>query len=70
MGERHLVCIWYKQAGVAVLKGHFKGQIIKYLSDDKGRWIVLLLHIDHSQFILVNIYATNNKKKMLTCSWL
>ena len=60
--------IWFsygtnKSAGVAVLKGNFKGEIIKYLSDDKGRWIMLLLNTDNSQFILVNIYATNNKKE-------
>lgn len=60
--------IWFsfgtnKSAGVAVLKGNFKGQIIKYLSDDKGRWITLLLKTDHAQLILVNIYASNNKKE-------
>lgn len=59
--------VWFscgsnRSAGVAILLGRFKGHVIKHLTDTEGRWIILVIEIDHQQFILVNIYASNNKK--------
>ena len=51
-----------RSAGVAILQGKFKGNIINHLSDTNGRWIILLVDVDHSHFIIVNIYASNNKQ--------
>jgi len=54
--------IWFsfgsnRSAGVAILQGNFK-----HLSDSNGRWVILVGDADHSQFIIINIYACNNKK--------
>lgn len=59
--------IWFshgnsRSAGVAILQGNFNGQVLHYEVDDGGRWIVLLVDISHFQFILINIYASNNKQ--------
>lgn len=59
--------IWFsfgtnRSAGVAILQGNFKGQVMKKCIDYNGRWIMLLIDINHSQFILVNIYGYNNKQ--------
>lgn len=59
--------IWFsfgsnRSAGVAILQGNFKGHIIKHLADSNGRWVILVVDVDHSQFIIINIYACNNKK--------
>ena len=50
-----------RSAGVAILQGKIKGHVIKHLIDTDGRWIILLVDIDQSQFVLVNIYASNNR---------
>lgn len=49
-----------RSAGVVILKGKFKGQILHKEKDDSGRLIILVCEIDQRQFILVNIYATND----------
>ena len=58
--------IWFSfgtngSAGVAILKGNFKGHIMSHEADNTGRWIILLVEVNHIQLIVVNIYATNNK---------
>ena len=50
-------------AGVAILKGNFKGHILSHEADKTGRWIILLVEVNHVQFIVVNTYASNNKSK-------
>lgn len=60
--------IWFshgnnKSAGVAILLGEFKGQIIKFEKDDEGRWIILVVEIADTHLILINIYASNNKQQ-------
>lgn len=60
--------VWFsfetnRSAGIAVLQGTFKGNIINHFSDTKGRWIILLVEVDHFHFIIINIYASNNKTK-------
>lgn len=63
--------IWFsfgasnRSAGVAILKDKFLGKTITQKSDDNGRWVILLVEINQVQFIIVNIYATNNKKNGL-----
>jgi len=52
-----------KSAGVVILKGKYKGRIHSKQTDTEGRWIILHVSIDVSQFIIVNVYATNNKQK-------
>lgn len=59
--------VWFsfgtnRSAGVAVLQGKFKGNIINHFPDTNGRWIILLVEVDHFQFIIINIYASNNKQ--------
>lgn len=49
-------------AGVAVLQGKFKGNIINHFSHANGRLIILLVEIDHFQFIIINMYASNRKQ--------
>lgn len=58
--------IWFsfgtnRSAGVAILKGNFKGHILSHEADNTGRWIILLVDVNHVQFIVVNNYAFNNK---------
>lgn len=50
-----------RSAGVAILKDKFKGQILHSETDMSGRWIILVVDMNQSQFILINNYATNNK---------
>ncbi len=57
-----LSCGSHRSAGVAVLLGRFKGHVIKCSTDREGRWIILIVVIDHQQFILVNVYASNNRR--------
>lgn len=59
--------VWFSfgtnhSAGVLVLKGQFKGQVLGKQIDTEGRWLILHVSIDLSQFIIVNVYATNNKQ--------
>lgn len=58
--------IWFsngsnRSAGIAILKDKFKGQVLHTEKDRSGRWIILVVDINHNQFILINIYATNSK---------
>lgn len=58
--------IWFsngnnRSAGVAILKGNFKGQILYSEKDVSGRLIILVCELEQKQFIMVNIYATNDK---------
>ena len=59
--------VWFsfgsnRSAGVAILQGKFKGNIIRHLSDKNGRWIIILVEIDDSQFVIINVYGFNNKQ--------
>ncbi len=47
-------------AGVAILKGKFRGKIIKSYSHSLGRWIILIVEFNQQYFVLGNIYATNS----------
>ncbi len=51
-----------RTAGVAILKDKFSGQVISHKTDDQGRWIIILVEINQVKVIIINIYATNNKK--------
>lgn len=49
--------VWFsfgtnKSAGVVILKGKFKGRIHSKQTDTEGRWIILHVSIDLSQFIM------------------
>jgi len=48
-------------AGVAILRGMFKGKILKSNVHSFGRWIILVVEIDDNIVILGNIYGYNNK---------
>lgn len=48
-----------RSAGVAVLKGTFKGKIIQTKLHDSGRWVILVIEKNAEIFILGNVYATN-----------
>ena len=39
-----------RSAGVAILKGNFKGHILSHEADNTGRWIILLVDVNHVQF--------------------
>lgn len=58
-----------RAAGVAILKGTFKGKIIQTKIHDSGRWVILVIENNAEFFILGNIYASNfttqNKKIFL-----
>lgn len=60
--------IWFsfgasnRTAGVAILKDRFSGKVISHKTDDQGHWIALLVDINQTKIIIINIYATNNKK--------
>uniref|UniRef100_W5LWT0 Uncharacterized protein n=1 Tax=Lepisosteus oculatus TaxID=7918 RepID=W5LWT0_LEPOC len=49
-------------AGVAILKGTFKGKIISSRVHHLGRWIILVVALNGKMFLLGNIYAFNNKQ--------
>ncbi len=51
-----------RTAGVAILKDKFSGQVISHETDDQGHWIIILVEINQVKVIIINIYATNNKK--------
>ncbi len=46
-------------AGVAILIHKFKGDILKVVGSDDGRWILTLIKLDNYFFILCNIYGYN-----------
>lgn len=51
--------IWFsfgtnRSAGVPILKGNFKAHILSHEADNTGRWIILLVDVNHVQFIVVN----------------
>ena len=57
--------VWFshgstRSAGVAILKDNFRGKILTHTKDNAGRWIILVVTVDQSNFILVNVYASNN----------
>lgn len=59
--------IWFsfgnnKSAGVAILQGQFKGKVIKQAADTEGHWIMLLIEVDQSHFLIINTYGYNNKQ--------
>lgn len=47
-------------AGVAILKGKFRGKIVKSYSHSLGRWVILIVEFNQQFFVLGNIYATNS----------
>lgn len=47
-------------AGVAILKGTFKGKVINSKTNKFGRWIILVIEVNSELFILGNMYATNS----------
>ncbi len=47
-------------AGVAILIHKFKGDILKVVGSDDGRWILTLIKLDNSFLILCNIYGYNS----------
>lgn len=51
-----------RSAGITVLQGKFKWNIINHFSDANGRLVILLVEIDHFQFIPINFYASNSKQ--------
>lgn len=54
--------MWKQQfCGVAILRGLFKGKILKSNVHSSGRWIILVVEIDDNSVILGNIYGYNNK---------
>lgn len=50
-----------RSAGVAILKDKFRGQVLHSEKHVSGRWIILVVDINHNQFILIHVYATNKK---------
>ncbi len=48
-----------KSAGVAVLKGNYKGKILKSKAHSHGRWLILVVEDDSNVLILGNIYGDN-----------
>ncbi len=49
-------------AEVAILKGSFKGKILKCITHGYGRWLILIVEILNNTFILGNIYGTNHRE--------
>lgn len=49
-------------AGVAILKGSFKGKIVNTKVHNGGRWIILTVSLDGKMFLLGTVYASNVKK--------
>ncbi len=52
-----------EQQRVAILKGTFKGHVLSHETDNSGRLVILEVNVDQSHYILVNLYATNNKQQ-------
>lgn len=50
-------------AGVAILKGTFKGKVVKCITHEYGRWLILIVEFLDNTFILGNIYGTNSSHK-------
>lgn len=48
-------------AGVAVLRGAFKGKVISSKTHHSGRWLMLTVNFNSEMFLLGSIYASNNK---------
>ena len=46
-------------AGVAILFNKFSGDILETIKSDLGRWIISVIKIDNSLFILCNVYGHN-----------
>ncbi len=52
-----------RAAGVAILKGTFKGKNIQINIHDSGRWVVLVIEKNTEIVVLGNIYASNFSTK-------
>lgn len=61
-----LSCASSNSAGVAILKGMFKGKILKSNVHLSGRWVILVLETEGNIVILGNIYGYNNKNENQT----
>jgi len=59
--------VWFsnfsnRSAGVAILRGNFRGQVLSHEIDSLGRMVILHVNIDQKHYTLVNSYATNNRQ--------
>ncbi len=52
-------------AGVAILIHKFKGDILKVVGSDDGRWILTLIKLDNYFLILCNIYGYNSHPSLI-----
>ncbi len=59
-GDQGYFCHFSQQsAGVAILLNKFSGDIIESCMSDEGRWIILILKMNNSCFIVCNLYSYN-----------
>lgn len=52
-------------AGVAILFHKFTGGVLENLSSD-GRWIIIVVKLDNSVFLLCNVYGHNSIAQVKT----
>lgn len=66
-GDQSYFCHFSQQsAGVAILLNKFNGDIIESFKSDEGRWLILILKLNKSYFLVCNLYSHNNPAQAKT----
>ncbi len=55
---------------IKMCHGTLTGSVIDFLSLSEGRWILIVMQIDGSYFILVNIFSFNKPDRMILLCYL
>jgi len=60
-GDQILFCHGsHHSAGVAILLNKFKGDVLESVSSKEGRWLLVVVKLDNSLFVLGNFYGHNS----------
>lgn len=49
-----------QSAGVMVLMHRFKGDVLDFVADENGRWLILTIRLDNTTVIICNVYGYNS----------
>lgn len=52
-----------RSAGVAICFNNFPGKVIEHKTDNEGHWILVILNIEGTFWILINVYGYNVEVK-------
>ena len=56
----------HRSAGVSFLFNRFTGDILEHFNSEDGRWIIVVVKLDNSLFLICNVYGYNDKAQAKT----